>query len=251
MTYTKLPISIAGAGDPLLLYAERCSVAYGANGSPRRKLGNGIDGYGFDAGIGVGISVDFFVGQTGVEFTEDVYNYTGLQEFELTIGGNTYDNVFIDQINFSVSPLQVVTASATFTSYDPPSLGLAGDDSVADYDDPAVYSYTGVKIGGIPNLVTNLKYNKTYSRTPVYTLGQERPQRHLMDAVDVSMSIESTGIDTFIPYSGEEIIGDFGFTLSDNLDVKVGSGAMILSQDYGVSQGGAVSTTMEIQEAIL
>ena len=248
MVYSNLPVSVEATD----LLPDSVSVSYSTNSSVRRKLGGGVDGFGFNAGLGVDISINFLLGQNGADFLLDTNNLTGALAYNVSVGNNTFSDCYLNSYDITVVPFQPVVVKADFTSYDPVELvPIAPTPNPLDNNDSFVYSHTGVLVGDIPSLLTNATYNKRYSRTPVYTLGSIQPVRQLIDEVEAELTVESTGIDSLINYSGKKITADFGVTLSADHDIIVASGSRILDQSYDMQGGGALSTTMRIREIIL
>ena len=112
------------------------------------------------------------------------------------------------------------------------------------------------------NLINNLTYNKTFSRTPVYTLGSQYASDHLVDGVEVSMDVESTGLNSLIDFSGNKLTNFFGVALQDSsgiglnyngvdFDLLVNAGAHVVSESYSVQGGDTLSTRATIREIIL
>jgi hypothetical protein len=118
------------------------------------------------------------------------------------------------------------------------------------------------------NIVDNLTYKKTYSRSPIYTLGSQQATSHLVDSIEVDINVQSTGLNQLIDFSGNKLNSSFGVLLKDSLDnvvscynsvtsesldlnLIVNSGAYVVSEGYSIGGGETLVTTAAIKEVIL
>lgn len=275
MTYRNVAVKVDG-GSPIL--ATRVGVDFSTKNEVKRKLGSNVDSddqLRFNGDLDSKISVDFIVrssdgGYGGVDFLLDEYHATGKNHVVIEVGGNSYNQCFIDSFSLTIKPFEPVVGSATFTSYQHPTAALAGSTSTdvdADLDTAdIIYGHTCSlsNAGDVvsANIVDNLTYSKTYSRTPVYTLGSSQATSQLIDAVEVDMSVQSTGLNSLIGFSGSKLTGDFGVLLEDvsnsgvvyssnDFDLTVSSGAHVVAEGYSVDGGGTLVTKATIKEVIL
>jgi hypothetical protein len=112
------------------------------------------------------------------------------------------------------------------------------------------------------DIINELSYTKTYSRTPIYTLGSQQATSQIVDGVEVDVNVQSTGLNQLIDFSGNKLSSDFGVGLRDvggsgvtysssNFDLIVNSGAHVVAEGYSVDGGGTLVTKATIKEVIL
>lgn len=275
MTYRNMAVKVDG-GSPIL--GTRVGVDFSTKNEIKRQLAANIDAddqLRFNSDVDCKISVDFVVrssdgGYGGIDFLFDEYHATGKNQVFIEVGGNNYNKCFIDSFSLTVKPFEPVVGSVTFTSYQHPTAALAGSTSTdvdADLDTAdIIYGHTCSLQGAgdvvSANIIDNLTYNKTYSRTPVYTLGSSQATSQLIDAVEVDMTVQSTGLNSLIGFSGSKLTSDFGVLLEDisnsgvvyssnDFDLTVGSGAHVVAEGYSMDGGGTLVTKATIKEVIL
>lgn len=275
MTYRNMVVKVDG-GDPII--GTRVGVDFSTKNQVKRQLAANIDANDqlrFNGDLDCKISVDFLVRSSdlsydGLNFLSDLYNGTGENTMLVSVGGNDYNECYIDSFNVSVKPFEPVAASVTFSSYNPSSAALAGEidgntDTLLGGND-FIYGHTCSlsNAGNVvaANLINSLTYNKTYSRTPVYTLGSQQATSQLIDGVEVDMNVESTGLNSLIDFSGSKLGSTFGVLLEDiqnsgvhydsnDFDLTVSAGAHVVAEGYSMDGGGTLVTKATIKEVIL
>jgi len=275
MTYRNMAVKVDG-GDPIM--GTRVGVDFSTKNQVKRQLAANIDPNDqlrFNGDVDCKISVDFLVRSSdlsydGLNFMSDLYNGTGENTMLVNVGGNAYNECYIDNFSVTVKPFEPVTASVTFSSYNPSSAALAGAiDNNTDtllVSSDFIYGHTCSlsNAGNVvaANLVNSLTYNKTYSRTPVYALGSQRATNQLIDGVEVDVNVESTGLNSLIDFSGSKLGSSFGVLLNDiqnsgvhydsaDFDLTVSAGAHVIDEGYSVDGGGTLVTRATIKEVIL
>ena len=262
-------------GSPIL--GTSVSVDMTTKNQINRQLAANIDAddqLRFDGDMDCKINVNFVVrsndgGYGGLDFLLDEYNLTGQRQFVVGVGGVSYNKCFVDNYSLTVKPFEPVVGSVTFSSYTHPStLAGATDETVNDdlSTNDVIYGHTCslVNAGNVvsADVVNNISYNKTYSRTPVYTLGSSQATSQLIDAVEVDMNVDSTGLNSLINISGSKLADNFGVELfdvdgsgivnnSNNFHLTVSAGAHVISEGYSVNGGDTLVTKATIKEVIL
>jgi hypothetical protein len=254
--------------------ATRVGVDFSTKNQVKRQLGANIDAgdqLRFNGDMDCKISLDFMV-QTEMlnsQILFDSFHNTGQSAMILKVGGNTYDSCFIDSFSLTVRPFEPVMGSATFSSYDPSDSALVGTGNTLDTHlntNDVVYGHNCLLSGAsnvvASDIINELSYNKTYSRTPIYTLGSQQATSQIVDGVEVDMNVQSTGLNQLIGFSGNKLSSDFGVGLRDvggsgiirgasNFDLIVNSGAHVVAEGYSVDGGGTLVTKATIKEVIL
>ena len=281
MTYRNMAVSVDQC-DPLL--ATRIGVDFSTKNETKRQLAANIDvndQLRFNGDVDCKISVDFVVrsdsgSYNGLCFLLDNYNDSGASSMELSIGANAYNSCFIDSFSLTVKPFEPVMGSASFSCYDPSAGNLSGviDNAVNSHleTENIIYGHDCVLTGAgnvvASNIVDNLTYKKTYSRSPIYTLGSQQATSHLVDSVEVDINVQSTGLNQLIDFSGNKLNSSFGVLLKDSLDnvvsyyspetsesldlnLIVNSGAHVVSEGYSIGGGETLVTSAAIKEVIL
>jgi len=157
--------------------------------------------------------------------------------------------------------------SANFVSLSPPTGGnISGDanpygGSAIPFDpDDIIYGYTCNILNAnqaVGNVQYTLNYKKSFNRTPVYNLGAANASSMLLNRVESEMSIDSTGLNSLIDFSGGAISSSVvlnlanidGTTLSTNLpNVGMLNGSRVVTQSYTVAGNDTVNTTATIKQ---
>lgn len=275
MTYRNMPVAV-DTGNPIL--ATTVGVDFSTKNQVKRQLGANIDAgdqLRFNGDVDCKINADFLVKSSagdysGIDFLFDSYHETGQNSMTLDIGGNKYNSCFIDSFSLTVRPFEPVMGRVTFTSYQPSDSGLAGNTGNASdsyletqeviYGHNCLLSGAGAVVAS--DIINDLSYNKTYSRTPIYTLGSQQATSQIVDGVEVDMNVQSTGLNQLIDFSGNKLSSDFGVGLRDvdgsgitysssNFDLIVNSGAHVIAEGYSVAGGDTLVTKATIKEVIL
>lgn len=187
--------------------------------------------------------------------------------FPIRIGNNTYQDCFLSDFSLSVDNFAPVTIDANFVSLSPPTGGnVSGDASpygggTIPFDpDDIVYGYTcslSNATQAVGNVQYRVSYKKSFSRTPVYTLGAANATSMLLNGVESEMSIESTGLNSLIDFSGGAISSDVtlglnnidGDGLSTNLpNVVMVNGSKVVTQSYSIAGSDTVNTRATIKQ---
>ena len=187
--------------------------------------------------------------------------------FPIRIGNNTYQQCFLSDFSLSVNNFAPVTMNANFVSLCPPTGGnVSGDSSpygggAIPFDpDDIVYGYTCSLLNAdqaVGNVQYTLNYKKTFNRTPVYNLGAANASSMLLNGVESEMSIDSTGLNSLIDFSGGAIGSSVvlslnnidGTALSTNLpNVGMVNGSKVVTQTYSVAGNDTVNTKATIRQ---
>ena len=278
MTYRNMAVVLDGS-EPIL--ATRVGVDFSTKNQVKRQLGANIDAgdqLRFNGDVDCKIGLDFLVRTSDgsndfVDFLFDSFHNTGQNSMILNVGGNIYNSCFIDSFSLTVRPFEPVMGNATFSSYDPRDSVLTGANTLLDSHlatEDVVYGHNCLLSGAgnvvASDIINELSYNKTYSRTPIYTLGSQQATSQIVDGVEVDMNVQSTGLNQLIGFSGNKLSSDFGVGLRDvggsgvtytavvppsNFDLIVNSGAHVVAEGYSVDGGGTLVTKATIKEVIL
>lgn len=303
MTYTNFPLYVGdsnrvftsdwGYHKEQMLFCETISINYSSAAKENRRLGSDVDKsnqYVFDNDLTCSLNVGFYlypdIHGDGIVYSflmdggdiQDgvIGNATGSNYFPLKIGGNVYNKCFLDSYSLEIVPFQPVRCAVSFKSYDPPKqTSIKSDEDVpfSAYNDVMsgdgmVYGNTCLLSGYYNDIVngetvSRIRYQKNYNRKPSYGLGSSKPTDYFIDGVDAMMSIESTGLSSFIAQSGQHIDSDIGIKVQDlnggriipsydgGFDFVVASGSLMSSQSYSVKGGDGVASSADIKEVIL
>jgi hypothetical protein len=267
---------VLDGSEPIL--ATKVGVDFSTKNQVKRQLGANIDAgdqLRFNGDVECKIGLDFLVSTTDdggndfVNFLFDSFHNTGQNSMILNVGGNIYNSCFIDSFSLTVRPFETVMGNATFSSYDPRDSVLTGANTLLDVHlatEDVVYGHNCLLSGAgnvvASNIINDLTYTKTYSRTPIYTLGSQQATSQIVDGVEVDVNVQSTGLNQLIDFSGNKLSSDFGVGLRDvggsgvtysssNFDLIVNSGAHVVAEGYSVDGGGTLVTKATIKEVIL
>jgi hypothetical protein len=267
---------VSGFDLPLFqLLATKVGVDFSTKNQVKRQLGadiNAGDQLRFNGDVDCKINVDFLLQTSGLNmytFLFDSNHNTGQSPMKLFVGGNEYNSCFINSFSLTVKPFEPVMGSATFSSYDPSDSALVGTGDTIDNHlatKEVVYGHNCLLSGAgnvvASNIINDFSYTKTYSRTPIYTLGSQQATSQIVDGVEVDMNVQSTGLNQLIDFSGNKLVSDFGVGIQDvssdgiglfgnNLELIVNSGAHVVTEGYSVDGGGTLVTKATIKEVIL
>ena len=282
MTYRNMGVAVIPSGVvtgfdlPLFqLLATKVGVDFSTKNQVKRQLGadiNASDQLRFNGDVDCKINVDFLLQTSDLtlySFLFDENHSTGQSPMKLFVGGNEYSSCFIDNFNFTVRPFEPVMGSVTFSSYDPSDSALVGTGDTIDSHlatEDVVYGHNCLLSGAgtvvASDIINDLTYTKTYSRTPIYTLGSQQATSQIVDGVEVDMNVQSTGLNQLINFSGNKLSSDFGVGIQDvsgdgigilgnNLELIVNSGAHVVAEGYSVDGGDTLVTKATIKEVIL
>ena len=255
--------------------ATQASVSYNTSSSVRRKLGESIDTsdqFTFDSALSADISVSCLL-QSGMVSGLDFLLDANQDNFvTMRLGNETYYKCYAKDVSLSVSPFEPVILSANFVSLQPSYGGLNGD--VNPYEggvppldtDLIVYGHTcsvNDNADVLGQVQSQINFNRTYTRTPIYGLGSVNASSMLLDGVEEEISVSSTGLDTLINFSGEELTsllqidlqiqGGVGIEAASPIGelIKFPSGARVLAQSYSTQGGETIQTTATIKQVKL
>ena len=280
-----------------MIYADRVSVNYSTSSVPNRRLGQPIDRdreFAYTSDLDCSISFDFlFHSNMRDGFSDDVYaflsdsnefdqdnayvrgNNSGANFFPIKIGGNFYNKCFLSSYSIEISTANAVKCSVNFNCYDPPSQKNVETDRFTPFSysenmsGNAVVDGSSCQISGLyddfmdSSIIPRINYSKSYNVTPVYSLGNNKPNNFLVDSVEAQMVVESTGLNNLFAYDGIKLQNDIGVNILDNdgrrllpeydggFDIVVGSGARVNVEDYGVKGGDVISSRATRQEILL
>jgi len=254
--------------------ATQASVSYNTSSSVRRKLGESIDTsdqFTFDNALSADISVSCLL-QSGMVSGLDFLLDANQDNFvTMRLGNETYYKCYAKDVSLSVSPFEPVILSANFVSLQPSYGGLNGD--VNPYEggvppldtDLIVYGHTcsiNDNADVLGQVQSQINFNRTYTRTPIYGLGSVNASSMLLDGVEEEISVSSTGLNALINFSGEKLTtllevnlgiqGAVGIGSSPTEDlIKFPAGARVLTQSYSAQGGETVQTTATIKQVKL
>jgi hypothetical protein len=110
---------------------------------------------------------------------------------------------------------------------------------------------------------SQINFNRTYNRTPIYGLGSVNASSMLLDGVEEEISISSTGLNTLIGFSGEKLTSLLQVDLKMQGGVGIGTqspivnlikfpaGARVLTESYSAQGGEVIQTTATIKQVKL
>jgi len=282
LPYSEFPVYIGQAGavtppnEPNgYIPATQLNVSYSTSSSARRKLGKSVDSsdqFTFDSALSADISVSCLLQSgmvSGLDFLLDE-NQEGYVNMKL--GSGIYNQCYVKDVSLSISPFEPVVLSANFVSLDPAVGGtITGDTDAYRGEFPPldtdgiVYGHT-CSINDSDDLLgqvqSQINFNRTYNRTPIYGLGSVNASSMLLDGVEEEISVSSTGLNSLIGFSGEKLTS----TLQVNLDVggnvgigtsptnnliRFSAGARVLTESYSAQGGEVIQTTATIKQVKL
>lgn len=274
MTYDDLGIRVLSQNIEAV---TRVSVNYPTQISQKRNLGANIsegDQFRFDGPSEAKLSIDFLLDTdrpyNSYEFLFDATNSSGQREFFIEVGGTEYYKCLMDDYSITVDPFGPVRGSVNFTSYNPARGGNieafqagSGTPSIIHGHNCEVSGASGVVSD---NVVSNLSYRKTFGRTPVYQIGDVNASSFLIDSIEAEMKMTSTGLESLLAVSGNEVINDIVVDFEDSdgdgifqdflnpnelFKLTIPSGSRVVAQDFGVQGGDSVATNVTIKNVIL
>jgi hypothetical protein len=111
----------------------------------------------------------------------------------------------------------------------------------------------------VGSVQSQINFQRTYNRSPIYTLGSINATSMLLDGVESQMSITSTGVNNLIDFSGNNVANDVSVSLQGNggqennelASIKIDAGARVISQDYGMAGGDTLIGSVTLREVSL
>ena len=285
LPYSEFPVYIgqAGVGSSTppneindYLPVTQASVNYNTSSSARRKLGKSVDAadqFTFNSALSADISVSCLL-QSGMVSGLDFLLDANQDDFvTMKLGSGIYNKCYAKDVSLSISPFAPVILQANFVSLDPAVGGtITGDTDayrggVPPLDtDIIVYGHTCVvndSADVLGQVQSQINFNRTYTRTPIYGLGSANASSMLLDGVEENISISSTGLNTLIGFSGEKLTSLLQVDLKMQGGVGIGTqspivnlikfpaGARVLTESYSVQGGETIQTTATIKQVKL
>ena len=257
--------------------ATQLNVSYSTSSSARRKLGKSVDSsdqFTFDSALSADISVSCLL-QSGMVSGLDFLLDANQDDFvNIKLGSGIYNQCYVKDVSLSISPFEPVVLSANFVSLDPAvGGGITGDGNAYGGQEPPldsdiiVYGHTcsvNDSAGVLGQVQSQINFNRTYNRTPIYGLGSLNASSMLLDGVEEEISVSSTGLNTLIGFSGEKLTSNLQVALNfkdgassvglgtqvDDL-IKFSAGARVLTESYSAQGGAAIQTTATIKQVKL
>ena len=280
IVYSEFPVYIgqAGEGDGPseingYLPATQASVSYNTASSARRKLGKDVDAadqFGFDGALSADISISCLLQSGMVSGLDFVLDANQDNFVTMRLGSNTYHKCYAKDVSLSISPFEPVILQANFVSLEPDIVGGVNADTnpygggVPPLDtDLIVYGHTcsvNDSASVLGQVQSQINFSRAYTRTPIYGLGSVNASSMLLDGVEEEISVSSTGLNSLIGFSGEELTsllqvklnmqGSVGIGTTSPIDdlIKFPAGARVLTESYSVQGGDAVHTTATIKQ---
>ena len=283
LPYSEFPVYIGqvGIGTDVpnevngYIPATQLNVSYSTSSSARRKLGKSVDSsdqFTFDQALSADISISCLLQSgmvSGLDFLLDE-NQDGYVNMKL--GSGIYNQCYVKDVSLTVSPFEPVILSANFVSLDPAvGGGIIGDSDPYNGQEPPldtdiiVYGHT-CSINDSANVLgqvqSQINFNRTYTRTPIYGLGSVNASSMLLDGVEEEISVSSTGLNSLINFSGEKLTstlrvnldvgGNVGIGTSPTNDlIRFPAGARVLTESYSAQGGEVIQTTATIKQVKL
>ena len=277
LPYSEFPVYIGQVGVGTVapneingyLPATQASVSYNTASSARRKLGKDVDAadqFGFDGALSADISISCLLQSGMVSGLDFVLDANQDNFVTMRLGSNLYYKCYAKDVSLSVSPFEPVILSANFVSLEPPVGEINADTS--SYAPPLdtdliVYGHTcsvNDSASVLGQVQSQINFSRAYTRTPIYGLGSVNASSMLLDGVEEEISVSSTGLNSLIGFSGEELTsllqvklnmqGSVGIGTTSPIDdlIKFPAGARVLTESYSVQGGDAVHTTATIKQ---
>lgn len=256
--------------------ATQLNVSYSTSSSARRKLGKSVDSsdqFTFGGALSADISVSCLL-QSGMLSGLDFLLDANQDDFvNIKLGSGIYNQCYVKDVSLSISPFEPVVLSANFVSLDPAVGGsITGDGNAYGGQEPPLES-DGIVYGHtcsisdaddvLGQVQSQINFNRTYTRTPIYGLGSVNASSMLLDGVEEEMSVSSTGLNTLINFSGEKLTNQLNVDLKIQGAVGIGTstpiadlikfpaGARVLTESYSAQGGAAIQTTATIKQVKL
>ena len=280
LPYSEFPVYIGqvGVGKTLInevtgyIPATQASVNYNTNHSPNRKQGKTIasdDQFGFNNALTADISVDCILHTgmlSGLKFLEDANqdNFVSIQ-----LGSGLYGKCYAKDVSVDVVPFAPVTLKANFVSLDPATdQQISGDPNIyggaaVPLDSDAVAyghtcSFRSAPTNVLNNTQSQISFKRSYSRTPVYGIGSVNASEMLLDGVEEEVSINSTGLQNLINFSGDRLTtplivnlcGIGGTIVMQEIKdlISFTNGSRLLAESFSTQGGETLTTSATIKQ---
>ena len=277
LSYSEFPVYIGqvGASTPPnepngYIPATQASVNYNTNHSPNRKQGKTIssDQFSYNGALSADISIDciFHTGMlSGLDFLKDA-NQDNFVTIKL--GSGVYNKCYAKDISVDISPFAPVTLKANFVSLDPALGGTISGDSdpyrgeaIPLDSDAIAYGHTCSTTDStntLNNTQSQINFTRSYNRTPVYGIGSVNASEMLLDGVEEQMSINSTGLNNLINFSGDALVGSLQIyicgvggtaVMSDTVNlIQFTNGSKLLDESFSTQGGETLVTSATIKQ---
>jgi len=212
-------------------------------------------------------------------------NGNGSNFFPITIGDMIFNNCYLQNYSFNVTPFLPVSISASFKCYEPPSnqrLSVYSSPSSLYEDQLKSRDFIYGHYCGFKNLdgevldndrAMQVTYSKVYKGSPVLTIDSKFPTNYIVDESVAEMSIDATGFNFFLPNDGLITEKDITINLKnsngesigsdsdiyycrnkenpDGLQLKVSKGSLVSRQDVNINGGDSLSTKISVKDTLL
>jgi len=284
LSYSEFPVYIGqvGVGATAIsevtgyILATQASVNYNTNHSPNRKQGKSISGsvdqFNYGGALTADISVDCLLHTgmlSGLKFLEDGNqdNFVSIQ-----LGSGLYGKCYAKDVSVDVVPFAPVTLKANFVSLDPAvGIQISGDSDiyqgigVTQHSDAVAYGHTCSFRSAPTNILNDtqsqISFKRSYSRTPVYGIGSVNASEMLLDGVEEEMSINSTGLQNLINFSGDSLttplivnlcgIGGTAVMQETKDLIYFSNGSRLLNESFSTQGGETLATSATIKQVKL
>ena len=284
LSYSEFPVYIGqvGVGATAIsevtgyILATQASVNYNTNHSPNRKQGKSISGsvdqFNYGGALTADISVDCLLHTgmlSGLKFLED-----GNQDnfVSIKLGSGFYGKCYAKDVSVDIAPFAPVTLKANFVSLDPAvGVQISGDSDVYQgigitaYSDAVAYGHTCSFRSAPTNILNDtqsqISFKRSYSRTPVYGIGSVNASEMLLDGVEEEVSINSTGLQNLINFSGDRLtsplivnlcgIGGTAVMQETKDLIYFSNGSRLLNESFSTQGGDTLATSATIKQVKL
>jgi hypothetical protein len=273
LSYSNLPVYVGAQNTNSIIEADayipstQANVSLTTANTAKRLLGRDVtstDQFRINGPLGANISFSCFLDPVFAGGFDFMAADRDTSFFPIQIGGNLYKNCYLSDYSISVAPYVPVTLSANFVSLTPASGEKVGGDAnpyggaALPFDpDDIAYGHTCTLTNMttvVGSVQSQINYRKTFSRTPIYTLGSTLASSMILDSVESQMSITSTGLGNLIDFNGTELSSNLTVNLL-NVDgdvtipaLTMTAGAKVLTQGYNVNGGDTLSASATIKE---
>ena len=284
LSYSEFPVYIGqvGVGATAIsevtgyILATQASVNYNTNHSPNRKQGKSISGsvdqFNYGGALTADISVDCLLHTgmlSGLKFLED-----GNQDnfVSIKLGSGFYGKCYAKDVSVDIAPFAPVTLKANFVSLEPAvGVQINGDSDVYQgigitaYSDAVAYGHTCSFRSAPTNILNDtqsqISFKRSYSRTPVYGIGSVNASEMLLDGVEEEVSINSTGLQNLINFSGDRLtsplivnlcgIGGTAVMQETKDLIYFSNGSRLLNESFSTQGGETLATSATIKQVKL
>jgi len=203
---------------------------------------------------------------SGLKFLEDANqdNFVSIQ-----LGSGLYGKCYATDVSVDVVPFAPVTLKANFVSLDPATdQQISGDPNVyqgigiTTHSDAVAYGHTCSFRSAPTNVLNNtqsqISFKRSYNRTPVYGIGSVNASEMLLDGVEEEVSIDSTGLQNLINFSGDRLTtplivnlcGIGGTVVMKEIKdlISFTNGSRLLAESFSTQGGETLTTSATIKQ---